>query len=190
VKVRQLILIKHSLPDIAPDVPASRWRLSDAGRLRCHALAERVASYQPGLVVASLEPKAQETGSLLAAHLHAPFETAAGLHEHDRSNVGFLATARFEEAVAAFFERPDELILGRETADQARDRFVRAVDAVIAQHRDGTLAIVAHGTVISLFVAHRSGLAPFPLWKRLDLPSFVVLSLPSFELLETVERVS
>ncbi len=40
--------------------------------------------------------------------------------------------------------------------------------------------VVAHGTVITLFVARRAGLEPFPFWKRLGLPAFVALSLPDY----------
>lgn len=46
------------------------------------------------------------------------------------------------------------------------------------RHPVGNIIIVAHGTVITLFVSRRAGLEPFPFWKRLALPSFVVLSLP------------
>jgi hypothetical protein len=50
--------------------------------------------------------------------------------------------------------------------------------------------VVAHGIVITLFIARAAGLAPFPLWKRLALPSFIVLSMPGYEVLEIIERVA
>jgi hypothetical protein len=40
-----------------------------------------------------------------------------------------------------------------------------------------------------LFVALSAGVEPFPLWSRLGLPSFVVLSLPEMELVSIVEGV-
>jgi hypothetical protein len=48
---------------------------------------------------------------------------------------------------------------------------------------------VAHDTVISLYVARIAGLEPAVLWKRLGLPSFVVLSLPDLELVEVAESL-
>jgi hypothetical protein len=48
------------------------------------------------------------------------------------------------------------------------------------------LAIVAHGTVISLFVAAHNQINSFELWQQLAMPSFVVLGLPSFALVEAV----
>src|SRR5262245_63164571 len=116
-----------------------------------------------------------ETGYTVASILNVPFTTAEELHEHDRSNVGWSSTADFEAAVARFFAHPSVLVFGRETADQARQRFAAAVDAAVTAHPAGNLAVVAHGTVIALLAAAHAGMEPFPLWRRLGLPSFVVL---------------
>jgi broad specificity phosphatase PhoE len=187
--MRHLILVKHSQPQIVTTVPAAQWRLSDEGRRRNAALAERLAAYQPAAIVASREPKAMETGYTVASILDAPFATAEELHEHDRSNVGWSSAEDFEVAVARFFAHPSELVFGHETADQARERFTAAVDTVVAAHPNGNLVVVAHGTVIALLVAARTGTEPLPLWRRLDLPSFVVLSLPDMAIVEVVEQI-
>jgi len=181
-----LILVKHSLPAIDPDRPAHAWRLSDEGRRRCEPLADRLAAYRPDRVIVSLEPKATATGRIVAQRLGLLFETALDLHEHDRSNVGFLSAEQFEAAVAEFFARPGELVLGRETADEAHARFARAVAGILSLHAGETLVVVAHGTVISLFVARAAGLDPYALWKRLGLPSFIALSTPHLSLQEVV----
>lgn len=189
--MRKLILIRHSLPEIVPEQPASQWRLSDAGRRRCTSLAERLASHEPVVIVSSLEPKAMETGQIVAAILGIPFETAANLHEHERRNVGFFADReQFQARVVSVFEHPGERILGEETADEAHVRFAQAIAGVIEQYPGGNLSVVTHGTVMSLFVSRATGIAPVPFWKRLGLPAFVVLSLPDFGLLKTVESVA
>jgi broad specificity phosphatase PhoE len=186
---RELILIRHSLPEIVPDVPARQWTLSEEGRLRCRWLAQRLAETNPGVIVTSLEPKAIETGQVVASLLNKPFETATGLHEHERRRVGFATQRQFEARVAALFEQPDELVMGTETATQAQRRFMQAVNHAIARHPRGNVAIVAHGTVIALFTAQAAGVDPFVFWKRLGLPAFVVFSLPSMELIAVVERI-
>jgi 2,3-bisphosphoglycerate-dependent phosphoglycerate mutase len=187
--VDHLILVKHSLPAIDPAKPAATWPLSDEGRRRCGPLAARLAPYQLSAVVASEEPKAAETAALVAARLGLPLETVPGLHEHLRTNVGWLGAAAFEDAVARCFARPDELVFGQETANQARDRFMAAIGRVLERHPAGSVAVVAHGTVISLFVAARAGLDPFALWRRLGLPAVVVLSRPDLALLTVVEKI-
>jgi len=178
-----LILVRHSLPEIVPPRPASQWRLSDEGRRRCRALANELAVYRPQVIVTSVEPKAVETGWLLADPLGLPCETADGLHEHERRDVAFGTKEQFEASIAEFFSRPGELVFGAETADQAHARFRGAVDDVLAQYPDRIVVIVAHGTVMTLFVARTNELEPFPFWQRLGLPAFVVLSRPSYRLL-------
>lgn len=185
-----LALVRHSAPEIVPDEPASQWRLSDEGRRRCELLAHALTAYHPDVVVSSVEPKAVETGQIVARLLQKPFEQAEGLHEHDRRGVGFMGTReRFEAAVAGFFREPHKRVLGEETADQAHRRFAGAVAGVLALHPDENVAVVAHGTVMTLLVARAAGLSPFPFWQRLGLPAFVVLSRPTFSLITVVERV-
>ena len=188
--MRMLILVKHSLPEIVREAPASRWRLSAEGRARCAPLARALAPYGPDRFVASAQPKARETAEIVAGLLDKPISTAEGLHEHDRDNVPYFeTTGEFEAAVAALFAAPDTLVFGRETADEARARFTAAVEATLARYPRDNVAIVAHGTVIALFVAACADIAPDLLWRRLGLPSFVVLSLPERSLLTTVAHV-
>lgn len=188
-----LILIKHSLPQIEEAAPAKIWRLSSEGRFRCAALAERLLPYAPDVFIASREPKATETGQIVADVLRKPLLIVEGLHEHDRTNVGYLGRKAFEQAVRTFFERPDQLVFGSETADAAYRRFTDAVSGQIAQHPAQNLAVVAHGTVISLFVSRaagiEAGIEPFALWQQLGLPSFVVLDAHSFALEQIVDAV-
>jgi broad specificity phosphatase PhoE len=185
--MRKLILIRHSLPAMVSGVPASEWHLSAEGRRRCAPLARRLAAYGPAAVVSSQEPKAVETGQIVAGTLGLSLETAPGLHEHERGPVRDLGNREeFEAQVARFFEHPDRLVLGCETADEAHARFARAVTSVVERRPSANLAIISHGTVMSLFVARATGLDPLPFWKGLGLPSFVVLSLPELALLEVV----
>jgi broad specificity phosphatase PhoE len=187
-KMRRLILIRHSQPEFVLGVPASEWHLSAEGRRRCKKLAERLSAYDLAAVVSSEEPKAFETGQVVAETLGLPLETAPGLHEHKRGVVRDLGSpADWEAQVARFFEYPDQLVLGHETADLAHVRFTRAVASVIERRPVGNLAIVSHGTVMTLFIAHASRIDPVPFWQRLGLPSFAVLALPDLSLLEVVE---
>jgi broad specificity phosphatase PhoE len=186
---RSLILVKHSQPALEPDVPAAQWHLSAEGERRCGPLADALAPYAPATLVASTEPKAQETTALIAARLNLSWRAAPGLHEHDRAGVGWLPQGELEQQIAAFFAQPDELVFGQETAAAARLRFQAAVADVLAQTGQGTVVIVAHGTVITLFTAAHTGLPPLPLWHRLGLPSFVVLTVPDLRLVTMVEQV-
>jgi broad specificity phosphatase PhoE len=189
-RARTLTLVRHSLPEMGTGLPASQWRLSAEGRRRCETLADRLAQKRISSIVTSEEPRAIETGRIVADLLGLPFETSPGLHEHERGAVQHLGDQEgFRAQVSRFFERPDQLVFGRETANQAYSRFGSAVSRVLKGHPWGNLAIVTHGTVMTLFIARASGLDPVPFWSSLGMPAFAVLSLPGLELLQVVRKV-
>ena len=189
VQHRKLILVKHARPDVQEQVPSREWRLSDEGRKACTALADVISRLDPAVIVVSDEPKAQETGELVAKKLAKPLEIWAGLHEHDRGNVPMMRSREFISTMAMFFKQPARLVLGRESADQAAARFKAAVDGVVAAHPQGNLVLVTHGTVLALFAAAHGAGDGFLLWRRLGLPSLMVFSIPDFRLLESIERI-
>jgi broad specificity phosphatase PhoE len=183
--VRRLVLVKHAMPVVVDGVTPARWVLADAGRRDAAALAEQLARAGIARVVASEEPKARETGRILAERLGVPCETRTGLHEHDRSNVTRLDTReQFEARVRELFARPGELVYGVETADAALARFRAAVMDVVSENVEASVAVVSHGTVIALFVAAVTGGEGFEIWKKLGLPSCVVLALPEWKVVE------
>lgn len=187
----RLILIKHAMPDVVPGKPASTWLLSDDGKRACRPLAERLRIHTPEFIVTSTEPKANETGLRVSSILGIPFESAPDLHEHRRDTVPYHDSAEeWHASIARFFNQPDDVVLGEESAAQAGDRFAGAIEQVVQRHPERTVAIVSHGTVISLYVARIAGVDPFPLWQRLGLPSFVVLSGPDRETVEIVDQIS
>lgn len=172
----RLILIKHATPAIDPATPSAQWRLRPYG----------VAA-----LVSSTEPKASQTAAEIGGVLGLPHREAPGLHEHDRSNVPHMRSAEFISLVELFFRRPDERVLGLETARAACDRFADAVAAAVADHaaHPGTLAIVTHGTVLSLLLArHNPDHDGFTLWRQMGLPSYAVVSLPGYTLQELADR--
>jgi broad specificity phosphatase PhoE len=187
--MRKLILVKHSLPQVVQRLPADRWLLSEEGRRRAGLLAARISPLRPGVIVSSREPKARETAEIISKSAGAQVVVHEGLHEHQRSRVGFLGALEFEEAIRSMFARPAELVLGDETAVEAGHRFASAVEAVLDRYRDGDVVVVAHGTVITLLVSGANDVAPFQFWSELGLPSYVVLSAPGMGLVETVGSI-
>jgi broad specificity phosphatase PhoE len=176
---KQLILVKHSLPEIEEHRPAREWKLSEQGRARARQLAERLKDFQPDVIVCSSEPKAKETADIVAKAHRLELQVVSNLHEHDRSNVPYQAQGEFQASVREFFQRRDVLVYGQETADQAHARFQQAMLSVLNAYANRTVLVVTHGTVISLFVSRRVGISDFALWGELGCPSFVVIDLQS-----------
>jgi broad specificity phosphatase PhoE len=185
----RLILVKHSLPAVDPSAPASQWRLSVDGRQRCRALARALEPFRPADIVSSDEPKASETAQLLAAAWGQGYRTVPGLHEQRREALGWLSERDFEAGVRRFFARLDDGVFGEETGAQAIQRFTRAIAAVWPPPAGSNLIAVAHGTVIALYAMSVARVDGFELWRRLGLPSYVVIDPMAGRLEAVVERV-
>lgn len=141
-------------------------------------------------VYCSEEVKAIETAEVIAKELKLSHETRPDLHEHDRSNVPHMRSGEFISHMEVFYRRPSELVLGKESADEALARFEHAVRGIVDQPHDGNTAIVAHGTVISLLVARLQGKTNgFELWRAMQLPSYAVIALPDWSVTQVVSRV-
>lgn len=174
-----LTLVRHATPAIDPAAPAALWNLSPAGRAGARALASELAATGIERVVTSVEAKAHQTGAILAAAAGVPIVTRPGLHEHERATAPFFASEdEFRRAVIDAMRRPDDLVLGEETATAARIRFTAAVRGAIAEFAGEHLAVVSHGTVIALLVAHASGGDPVDLWRQQRMPWAIRVGLP------------
>jgi broad specificity phosphatase PhoE len=136
--------------------------------------------------VSSEEPKAVGTAEIIAERLGAELTSHPGLHEHGRTGLPFGTEEEFHLSARNFFEKPSELVWGNETAEQTLERFAGAVHDVLEQHRESSVAVVAHGTVNTLFLTRHGSIDAYAFWRKLGLPSFYVLSLPEFELRNVV----
>ena len=164
----------------------NRWRVSERGRSGNALLGGRLARYGLRVVISSEEPKALETAEIAAGRLGIGCSVYPGLHEHDRTNAPFLGDEGFAQAARGFFQNRDELVWGNEAAEQALERFEGAVRGALGERDEEAVAIVAHGTVISLLVARHNDLDAYTLWRSLGLPSFCVLSAEDLRLREKV----
>jgi broad specificity phosphatase PhoE len=174
--MKTLILIKHSTSNANADQPPSMWALTPNGERRAHALADHLAPYNPDHLAASHMPKAQQTAAVLSAHFGLNVQTVPALAEHarERNAPFFDDVADFKAAVHRVITHPDELAYGTETGNAARARFAGGIADIVVG--GDTVAVVAHGTVITLFVAaHNPNVDAVALWEQLALPSFVVL---------------
>lgn len=180
---RDLILVKHALPLIEVDRPPPEWRLGPKDETQALALAERLRAFVPLRLATSPEPKARRTCEVIAEVLGAPMSAIDDLREFDRPVLPWMPPDEHERVNAEIFTSRDRPVLGREWADQALARFDAAVLAELASSDETNLVVVAHGTVISLFAGKYGGVDEFELWRRLERPSLVVMSIPDLEVL-------
>ena len=184
-----LILAKHARPEVDPTVPSARWTLDADGVAGARRLAERLRPLAVQRVVTSVEPKAAETGRVVAEVLDLPYQTGHDLHEHVRPVPGFQARDDFEANIRRLFAEPGRVVFGAESADAAAQRFGTALDALARAYRGVRLCVVAHGTVISLHLERRYGTDGFATWQTLDVPSYVVVDRRTRTVVDVVRSV-
>lgn len=180
----RLILVKHAMPVVTPGAPPSSWPLSPEGWAAAGTLAEKLKAQEPVAMVASEEAKAFDTARAMSEVLRLSVSQDAGLGEQRNETGGFLERAEIEARIERMFAEPSALVLGEETGDQAYDRF----DATIARQRTvqtrGTLILVAHGRVISLWASRQLGIPAMPLWRSLGLPSALVIDASGHQIVD------
>jgi broad specificity phosphatase PhoE len=183
---KHLILIRHAAPEINSKVSSNRWKLSDAGRQDAAKLARELSAFSIGVVVSSTEPKALETAGFLADAFDLAPEVHSGIHEHDRAHVPFLLEQDFKETMGHLFANPDKLIFGSETANEAGKRFEKALYELLVRYPEDTLAVVSHGTVLTLFLAKHLKSDPYDTWLSLAMPEAIVLSRPDLSFMSRI----
>jgi len=156
----RLIFVTHPEVVIDPAVPVPQWPLSEKGRRRMEAFRDNPMLRDVRAVACSDERKARDGAEILAAHLNVPILVDEELGENDRSATGYIAPPEFWEVVDAFFANPHESIRGWERAVDAQARIVRAVTRIARDPAlEGDIAIVSHGGVGTLLLAHLKGAA-------------------------------
>ena len=180
-----LILIRHANSQPVGGTSPHHWQLSNEGRRQCALLAERLRPYNITHLYSSDEPKALQTAGLIGSDLgHLPSTLDDQLRETRRENAPFYDDeTTFRQAIHAAMNQPQQLLYGEEAFDAARVRFAKAVNRIVAKN-EGTVALLSHGTILSLYIASMIETNPFDIWKLLDMPAYAVFSLPDMKICE------
>lgn len=178
-----IMFVRHAMPVIDESKPPYEWRLSKEGRDATRRLAPALMDCGITQIVSSVEPKCVGTAEVLAESLDIAWKTAPDLHEHRRDAMDWHGETGWHDLLQQFFANPDDLVFGRETAHQALSRFASAVATVRAEFgtQSGSLCIVSHGTVMSLFAARQLGVDPYSIWRELRLPDYVEVTSAEIE---------
>lgn len=150
-----ILYITHPQVVMDRDVPVPQWGLSEVGRNRALALADRHDFPGGTLFISSTETKALELAEILARSCDGKVISDAVLGENDRSATGFLPPEEFENMADRFFASPDESIKGWERAIDAQARVVSTVTRLCANNTSASaLVFCGHGAVGSLLKCH------------------------------------
>ena len=168
-----LLLIRHGENDYTRTGKLAGWtpgvRLNEAGRQQAEALAERLKPLPLQAIYSSPLERARQTAAPLArAHgLSVQIRAALGEVRYGQwtgRSLKALARTRLWRTVQA---RPSAMTFQEgETFRDVQKRVVDEIETLAARHPKDAIAIVSHGDVIKLAVAHYLGL-PLDLFQRL-----------------------
>ena len=147
-----LYLVRHVPVDVDETVPPPEWRPSREGLRLARRLGGAVVWRRLAAVASSPEPKARATAEPIARTARVPLRVERDLREVERPGTPITGRDAYVERVRDFFANPATSVCGWEPGCRAAARFERCVDALVADAA-GDVCIVAHGLVLSLYVA-------------------------------------
>lgn len=180
-----LYLIRHPRTQVDLSAPADTWGLSAEGEAQTAALLAAPFWRQVAAIFPSTERKAILPAEAAGARYGIPVKPIADLREVDRSAYSPPDQPGYETAVAAFLTQPAASAHGWETASAALERFQRGIKSALAQvGAADNAAIVAHGLVLSVYMAHLRGEAPsLARWKALGFCTVAAVDRATMQLL-------
>jgi broad specificity phosphatase PhoE len=150
------------------------WVLEPSAAGRVARLAKQIQTLGGDGVVASPEPKALETGKIIADELGVSLWVDPDLREQGGEQVPWIEPVEeFQAAVAEHFSRPTDVVLGVESSSAAVDRFEMAVNR--ARMRRRCPVLVSHGRIICGYMARAVGIDPMSIWPTLLMPDAIML---------------
>lgn len=172
LEIDRLILVRHAMPIVQPDVPSDEWQLGDEGRRDARSLRSKL--HEDAYFVASDEPKAIQTLEELANNAGASIDP--GFREVRRPHFwsdDYRAVARsYIEGVR---------LPGWEDHDRVAERFAAAVarHAILAAASGRALVIGTHGLASTVWLASIMRLDPSPaeFWEDLRFPDLIDVDL-------------
>ena len=168
--MQRLILFRHAPALVEPEKSSIDWELESNVENQILPLLEGIDTRQLTKIVTSSQTKAVQTAEVISSALDLPVSVLKGLEEHHRSKEDFVESHdQFEERLQRFFDNPDSLIFGKETANQACKRFTQTVVNLLSKSKGDEL-VVSHGTVTSLFLAQLTDKSAMEIWQGLKHP--------------------
>jgi len=171
-----LYLVRHPETRIDLSIPSCQWSLSEEGMRQAQRLARQPFWRQVSMIYASDEPKAVTTARVVAANTGLSWQTRACLGELDRRGYQPPDIAAYRSAVTRMFSNPEESIRGWETRARAEERIATCAQELVAENAGATIAIISHGIILTILVAHLTGLSErYEFWREMGFASVAEL---------------
>jgi broad specificity phosphatase PhoE len=134
-------------------------KLTEKGVAQINQTAEKLTEFSPVKVYTSDEPRAIQSGELLASKLGIASEPVQGLHERNWGEFSGKPWAEVQKILGpmSLEERYAYVPPGGESWQQFEARLIGAVSALMEAHKDETIAVVSHGGSIRALMPYLLG---------------------------------
>ena len=146
---RDLILVRHAMPEVIRGVSSKLWRLSDGSREHCVLLADALSGELASPVISSGRPKVDDTAAVLALRRGLAVQTDERVAEVDQGSVWY--DGDYRGRAADYLDGID--MPGWEARELVARRFAAAVNERLAEPGAADLVVVNHGLAMSLYLA-------------------------------------
>lgn len=186
----QLYLITHAHTQSQPREDATLWQLSPTGHKQAALLAQQPFWNQVEQIVLSTEAKTRLTIVPVLEQRGLPVYEDARLNELRR--VGWVTNEEYKERVRQLFAKPTHSIQDWESAQDALQRVLTAIEHLCVQFAGKRVALVGHGLTLSLYRAHLLGNAhvDFTDWQQLSFASVALVDPEQRQLLQDFTPVA
>lgn len=185
---RSLILIRHGFPLKSVGKPSKDWELSKKGVEQSERLVRHLMQFNvDNPVFSSDEIKAVQTAEILGKGLSKSVDKSKLLREIDRRSTSGLSSDEFIKLNLEMFKTPYQPVVGNESTDRAKHRFIAGVEQLIATNQEvwqGDLLIVAHATVITLFLSEFNEINLIDFWAKFNCTDYVRVTYPDFKIVD------
>lgn len=179
-----LYLIRHPRTHVDPSRQPHEWALSDQGRAQVNTLIEAPFWKNVVAVYSSNQPKAMEPARAIGQRYDIPVTSMPGLAEVRRGAEIYHSTGDYNSILGKFFSSPDFSIQGWERAGEALARIQQAMQEIIGQHPGKSVAVLSHGTILTLYTAMLEKQSPtLQRWREIDFASVGTVDTETMELI-------
>ncbi|MBI5948249.1 MAG: histidine phosphatase family protein [Chloroflexi bacterium] len=146
---RGLIFVRHAMPEVVPGVSSTLWRLGESAREDCVLLAHALDLPLASPILASGQPKVDETAAIIAMRRGLTTRVDPRVREVEQPAAWFDGDYRTVAAAYLAGDNPH----GWEPREHVAARFAAAVDQAMAADGTGDVVVVNHGLAMSLYLA-------------------------------------
>ena len=150
-------LLRHGKTKIDPNIPVSKWKLSEEGEMQAEKLAKEGKFDDVNTIFSSTEDKAFKTALPTAKKLSKEVVMLEAICELNRDNGEFLKLDEYEKNIKQCLKNPDRSFNNWEKASHALDRFSKQISELDKTHSNQKILVVGHGFTINMYFAKLLG---------------------------------